>query len=348
MKSIVRVSAIAATAALALAACSAAPEESPTSSATATETAAPAYKACMVSDSGGFDDKSFNQSGYEGLVRAQDELGAEILTAESTDEADYAPNIDAMMAADCDLIISVGYLLADATEAAAIANPNQHFAIVDASFSDADWNPVVYPNVKSLLFATDQAAFLAGYAAAGETATGKVATFGGGNFPGVTDFMDGFLFGVNYYNTENGTSVAVLGWDGNAGSVDAGFVDQTIGQTLGNGFIAQGADIIVPVAGPVGLGTAQAAQAAGNVQIIGVDKDWALASPEYADVIYGSILKGIALSVFVTISEAMSDSGFSNESYLGTLENDGVGLAGITGDFDALIAGIIAGDIATK
>ncbi len=191
MKNIVRMSAVAATAAIALAACSAAPEASTTTSATAT--AAPAYKACMVSDSGGFDDKSFNQSGYEGLVKAQDELGIEIAKAESNDEADYAPNIDAMIAANCDLIITVGFLLADATAAAAIANPDQDFAIVDASFSDADFNPVMYDNVKSLLFATDQAAFLAGYAAAGHTKTGTVATFGGGNFPGVTDFMDGFL-----------------------------------------------------------------------------------------------------------------------------------------------------------
>jgi basic membrane protein A len=344
MKKIVSLSAVAATAALALTACSAAPEATPTDSGPAT----PAYKACMVSDSGGFDDKSFNQSGYEGLVRAQDELGVEIAVVESNDEADYAPNIDAMIAANCDLIITVGFLLADATQAAAIANPDQNFAIVDASFSDADYNPVYYDNVKSLLFATDQAAFLAGYAAAGETATGKVATFGGGNFPGVTDFMDGFLFGVNYYNTENGTSVAVLGWDGDAGSVDSGFSDQTVGQTLGNGFISQGADIILPVAGPVGLGTAQAAQAAGNVMIIGVDQDWSLTAPEYADVIYGSVLKQIGAAVFETISEAVSATGFSSASYIGTLENGGVGLAGITGDFADLIAGITAGDIATK
>jgi basic membrane protein A len=345
MKNIVRMSAVAATAALALAACSAAPSTS--SSASNTGPAAVAYKACMVSDEGGFDDKSFNQSGYEGLVKAQNELGVEIKTAESNDAADYAPNIDAMIAANCDLIITVGFNLADATQAAAIANPTQNFAIVDASFFGAD-GPVTYPNVKSLLFATDQAAFLAGYAAAGHTTTGKVATFGGGNFPGVTDFMTGFLFGVNYHNTEKGTSVAVLGWDGTAGSVDSGFSDQTVGQTLGNGFIQQGADIILPVAGPVGLGTAQAAQAAGNVQIIGVDQDWSLTAPEYADVIYGSILKEIGAAVFATITEAVSPAGFTNTSYIGTLENGGVGLAGIADDFTTLKAGIIAGTIPTK
>ena len=346
MKNIVRMSAVAATAALALAACSAAPSATPSASNTAP--AAPAYKACMVSDSGGFDDKSFNQSGYEGLLKAQTDLGIAVEKAESNDAADYAPNIDAMIAAKCDLIITVGFNLADATQAAAIANPTQNFAIVDASFSDANFNPVVYPNVKSLLFATDQAAFLAGYAAAGHTKTGKVATFGGGNFPGVTDFMTGFLNGVKYHNTDKGTSVAVLGWDGTAGSVDAGFTDQTVGQTLGNGFIQQGADIILPVAGPVGLGTAQAAKAAGNVQIIGVDSDWTLTAPEYKDVVYGSVLKEIGAAVYATIKEAVSPSGFSNTSYIGTLENGGVGVAGITDDFTTLKAAIIAGTIKTK
>ncbi len=346
MKNMMRISAVAATAAIALAACSAAPEETPDPTDTTTAPVEDAYKACMVSDSGGFDDKSFNQSGYEGLVRAQDELGVEITTAESTDDADYSPNIDAMIAAECDLIITVGFLLADATQAAAIANPDQDFAIVDAAFFGAD-GPIEYDNVKSLLFATDQAAFLAGYAAAGHSTTGTVATFGGGNFPGVTDFMDGFLFGVNHYNAEMGASVAVLGWDGEAGSVDSGFADQTVGQTLGTGFIEQGADIILPVAGPVGLGTAQAAQEAG-IQIIGVDSDWTLTAPEYADVIYGSVLKQIGAAVFETVSEATSASGFSNSAYIGTLENDGVGLAGITGDFADLIAGIASGAIATK
>jgi basic membrane protein A len=160
--------------------------------------------------------------------------------------------------------------------------------------------------------------------------------------------MTGFLFGVNYYNTEKGTKVAVLGWDGKAGSVDSGFDDQTVGQTLGKGFIAQGADIILPVAGPVGLGTAQAAQAAGKVQIIGVDTDWTVTAPEYKDVVYGSVLKQIGTAVFNAISDASGKTGFSNVSYIGTLDNGGVGLAGITGDFTAMTAGIKSGAIKTK
>ncbi len=333
MKNIIRVGAVVATAALALSACSSSPSHSD-------------FKACMVSDSGGFDDKSFNQSGYEGLLKAEKDFGITIAKAESADENDYAPNIDAMVAANCDLIITVGFLLANATAEAAATYPDTNFAIVDSTFSDADFNPLTFPNAKSLLFATDQAAFLAGYAAASETKTGVVGTFGGGPFAGVTDFMDGFYAGVQYYNAEMGTSVAVLGWDGESGITDTDFVDQTIGKTTGESFIEQGADIILPVAGPVGLGTAQAAQDAGNVKIIGVDSDWTLTAPEYKDVILASVLKEVGQAVYDAIDESVNGT-FSNESYVGTLENGGVGLAGYDADFSDLIKGIIDGSIAT-
>ncbi len=341
----VRISALAATVALALAACSATPDKTPTASPTGP--AAPTFKACMVSDEGGFDDKSFNQSGYEGLVKAQEDFGIEIAKAESKDANDYRPNIDAMVDANCDIIFAVGYNLAAAVEPAAADYPDQHFAQIDAAFTDDSGNPSI-ANVKGLVFATNEPSFLAGYAAARDTKTGVVGTFGGGPFPGVTDFMDGFYAGVQYYNTENGTKVAVLGWDGKTGIADVGFSDLTVGKSTGESFIAQGADIILPVAGPVGLGTAQAAQEANGVKIIGVDSDWSLTAPEYADVIYGSILKEIGASVYNTIDEIVNGDGWSNATYVGTYENGGVGLAGITGDFSDLIAKIISGEIATQ
>jgi basic membrane protein A len=91
------------------------------------------YKPCMVSDSGGFDDKSFNQAGYEGLTSVSTDLGMTPATAESKDANEYAPNIDAMLAAKCNLIITVGFNLADATKTAAEANPGTNFAIIDCS-----------------------------------------------------------------------------------------------------------------------------------------------------------------------------------------------------------------------
>jgi basic membrane protein A len=347
MKNTIRFGALGAVAALALAACSSAPEDTPTASAQPTDTAAAVdYKACMVSDSGGFDDKSFNQAGYEGLQSVANDLGIETATAESTSDADFAPNIDAMVAANCDLVITVGFLLGDATQAAAEANPDTDFAIIDFAY-----DPPI-DNVKGLTFETDQAAFLAGYAAAGATQTGTVATFGGMNIPTVTIFMNGFLAGVNYYNDQNGTDVKVLGWDGTNGSFTDDFNDQTKGQSVAQGFIDQGADIIMPVAGPVGLGAAAAAKAAGNTWIIGVDSDWTQTT-DYGDIILTSVMKNMGPAVYDVVQEAAVGSGFTNENYVGTLENGGVGLgttasavpAEVTAKIEELKAGIIDGSI---
>ncbi len=355
MKNTIRFGAIAAVSALALAACSAAPEETEetTSEATPTETAETVdYKACMVSDAGGFDDKSFNQSGYEGLVRAEEELGIEIATAESSSGDQYATNIEAMVAADCDLIITVGFLLSQATVDGALANPDVAFAIVD-DLADTDFNGEIdAPNIKPITFETDEAAFLAGYAAADASATGTVATFGGINIPSVSIFMDGYLAGVNKYNEDNGSAVNVLGWDGADGSFTGDFEDQSKGSTTAQGFIDQGADIIMPVAGPVGLGAAATAQEAGNTWVIGVDADWTQTSPEYSSIIFTSVLKNIGNAVFDTIAEGID--GLSFDPYVGTLENDGVGVAdfaegsvseGTLAALEELRAGIIDGSI---
>jgi len=349
MKNTLRIGVIAAASALVLAACSSAPEETPTASGEPTTSAAPSvdYKACMVSDSGGFDDKSFNQAGYEGLMAAANDLGVETATAESTDGAEYEGNINAMVADGCDLIITVGFLLADATSAGATANPDTNFAIIDFAFDPA------IPNVKGLVFDTDEAAFLAGYAAAGSTKTGTVATFGGVNIPPVTIFMDGFLEGVTYFNTENGTDVKLLGWDGDNGSFTEDFEDLTKGQNLAQGFIDQGADIIMPVAGPVGLGAAAAAQAAGDVWIIGVDSDWIQTAPDYADIILTSVMKNMGPAVYDVVETASIGEGFTNDLYVGNLENGGVGLgpsasvvpAEVLTKLDEIKAGIIDGSI---
>ncbi|WP_062302049.1 BMP family lipoprotein [Demequina subtropica] len=362
MKNIIRVGAVAAVSALTLAACASAPEEETTTpgataDSTATATAeAPAetvdFKACMVSDSGGFDDKSFNQSGYEGLTRAESELGIEIASAESTTEADFLPNIEAQVAAGCDLIITVGFLLSGATVEAAIANPDVNFAIID-DLADNDYNGETdAPNIKPITFDTDEASFLAGYAAAGASASGTLSTFGGMNIPSVTIFMDGFLAGANYYNEEMGGDVKVLGWDGADGQFTGDFSDQSKGQNVTEEFLNQGADVVMPVAGPVGLGAAAAVQSAGDAWLIGVDSDWTVTT-DYADIVLTSVLKNIGNSVFDTIAETV-DSGFSATPYLGTLENEGVGVADfaegavpeeVLANLDTIKAGIIDGTI---
>ena len=334
MKKIIRAAALTGAVALALAACGSAPEESDTTAGGDGGSGGSDFKACMVSDSGGFEDKSFNQSGAEGLDRAKDELGIEEVKVESTAETDFTPNIDSLIQQDCNLIIGVGFLLADPIQTAAAANPDIEFALIDSAFSDADFNPVTLDNAKPLLFNTQEAAYLAGYAAAGTSTTGTVATFGGIQLPSVSIFMDGFADGVAKYNEDNGADVKVLGWDKEAqtGSFTGDFENQTNGQNLAKGFIDQGADVIMPVAGPVGLGAAAAAQEAGDVAIVGVDADWFETSPDYSSIILTSVMKEIGQAVFDTVKEA-SEGSFSSEPYVGTLENEGIGIAPFH-DFD--------------
>ena len=157
---------------LGLAACGSAPTSSASSSGGSGTTSD--FKACMVSDEGGFDDQSFNQSGKEGLDRAGADFGIETVAVESKSAADYPTNVDSLIQQECNLIIGVGFNLADDMTKAAKQNPDVRFALIDAQFTEAG-----LPNAKPLIFNTAEAAYLAGYAAAGTTKTGKVATYGG-------------------------------------------------------------------------------------------------------------------------------------------------------------------------
>ena len=167
-----------------------------------------AFKACEVSDTGGIDDKGFNQNAWDGVLNATKEFNlSEPKFLESAAQTDYAKNIQAFIDEGCDIIVTVGFLLGDDTAAAAKANTSQKFAIVDYSY-----DPII-PNVLGIVFAMDEPSFMAGYLAAGMSKTGSVGTFGGINIPPVAVFMDGFVAGVNYYNKQKGTTVKALGWD---------------------------------------------------------------------------------------------------------------------------------------
>ena len=303
------------------------------------------FKACAVSDAGGWDDKSFNESAYNGLKAAQDSLGIQINTAESSSDTDFVPNVEAMVSDGCTLIIGVGFNLEQAIHKSAEQNTDLHYALVDSSFTDGQ-ETVTLENGRPLLFNTAEAAFLAGYAAAGMTKTGKVATFGGMKIPSVTVFMDGFVDGVDAYNKAKGTSVQVLGWDKATqnGSFTQDFDNQTLGKEQAQQFISQGADIIMPVAGPVGLGAAAAAKADGNTWIIGVDSDWYEANPDYSSIVLTSVMKEIGASVEQTIKDSIEGK-FSSDPYVGTLANGGVSLAPFH-DFDAKVSDELKADLA--
>lgn len=307
----------------------------------------------MVTNSGGLEDRSFNQSSWEGLQQAEEEYGVEAEALVSTSETDLAPNVQQAVDSGCGLIVTVGYELADATLDQAGRNPDLAFAIVDESV-EAD-------NVKPVVFDTAQASYLVGYLAAGVTKTGVVATFGGGNQPPVTLFMDGFVDGVARYNEVHGTDVRALGWNKESqdGSFTGDFEDINKGKVLTEGFIDQGADVILPVAGQVGEGAAAAAVERVGVSIIWVDSDGYETLPaEFRPVLLTSVLKNTQQAMVDIVGE-VQDETFDNEPYVGTLENGGVDLAPyhdleslvppeLQGELEGIRQAIIAGELVVE
>lgn len=334
MKKTIQIAALTVAAALSLAACGAAPESSGGGSTSTAKAGGDAskVKACMVSDEGGFDDKSFNQSGKEGLDRAAKELGVEVKTAESHQDADFEPNLNNMVTEGCSIIIGVGFKMADQIEAIAKANPNVKFALVDSTFKQ---NP---DNARALVFNTAEASYLAGYVAAGMTQTGKIGTFLGMKLPTTAIFADGFEDGMKKYNEDHGTAVTLVGWDKakQNGQATGDFSDVAKGKSTAETLIGQGADIIMPVAGPVGAGALAAAKEAGNgkVSVVWVDAD-GYNTTDAGNIILTSVVKEIGAAVFDTIKSVV-DGKFSSKPYVGDLKNGGVSIAPFH-DFDAKV-----------
>jgi basic membrane protein A len=294
----------------------------------------------MVTDTGGIDDHSFNAAAWAGMQKAQTDGKAKVQYVQSTTENDYVPNINSLVAKNCDLVVTVGGLMGDATKSAAAGHASQKFAIVDSGSIPA--------NVKGLEFNTAQGAFLGGYLAAGMSKSGKVATFGGLNIGPVTVYMDGFWEGVQYYNQKHNKNVQVLGWNETTQqcSFAQSFTDQNAGKQLASGFLSQGADIVFPVAGGTGLGAlAEAQQSNGAMTAIWVDTDGCTAAANYCSVILTSVLKGISDAVTKTVEDSASGN-FSETAYVGTLANGGTGLADFH-DFASKVPASLQSELAT-
>ena len=296
--------------------------EAPATDAPSTEAPQAGGLICEVTDVGGVDDKGFNASAWAGAQRAATDFGAEAKVLESQAETDYEVNINSFVDQGCDLIVTVGFLLGDATEVGAQQNPDTNFTIVDFAYEAAP------ANLKGLVFNTDEAAFLAGYVAAGTTQTGKVGTFGGINIPPVTIFMDGFVRGVRHYNGVHGTSVEVEGWDPDTqeGLFTNNFESLDDGRAFAQSLVDEGADIVMPVAGPVGLGSAALAAELGTFYIVGVDVDGYEADQNNSSVYLTSVLKRIDNAVYAAAEGALGGN-HNSDLYVGSLENEGVGLA---------------------
>jgi basic membrane protein A len=319
---------------------SGAPEETTTTGAEATTTsAAPeassttgglsgeAVVVCLVTDLAGVDDRSFNAAAWQGVLDAVESGAAagDPVLLESDAQDDYQPNIDQCIEQGAQHVVTVGFELGDATASNAAANPDVNWTIVDFAY-----DPEI-PNVRGLIYQTDEAAFGAGYLAAGVSTSGVVGTYGGLNIPPVSIFMDGFARGVAHYNEVNGTDVSVLGWDVAAqdgiftGTFDP--ADPTVRSTCET-LLDEGADIVLPVGGAINLPCGTAIQDRGiDAALIGVDQDAFLAAPaEYQDLWLTTIEKGITIQVSRSITDHANGE-WTPGVAVGNLENGGVGLS---------------------
>lgn len=309
---------------------------------------------CQVTNSGGLNDDYFNELIYKGLQESANLFSWEATTLQSVSLSDYEKNLRAFTGADCRLIFTAGTFV-EAIQSAAEANPDQKYFLPDFALSPP------LENVWNQAYAVDQAAFLAGYLAASLTKTGKLGVFGGVDIPQVTDFMDGFALGVEYYNAKKGTSVSVIGWDPvqHTGWFTGGFCCTTEGRQMAQRLLDQGVDFVLPVAGKsVGWGAGAAVKEWGDAWLIGVDTDWAITAPEFADIVLTSIEKRFDVSVTQVAGSLIKDE-FKGGIHLGTLASGEVGISpfynleGLISDpvkaeLEQVKADIIAGKIKTR
>jgi basic membrane protein A len=278
------------------------------------EQQAESIKAGVVTDIGGLNDRSFNALANKGRKDAQAELGAETRVLVSDSNADYVPNLTTLAQQQFDLIVPVGFLMADATNTVASKLPDAKFAIVDFSAAGLKDKP---KNVEGLLFAEQEAGYLAGYLAglwAKDNNAKVVSTVGGQKIPPVDHYIAGFQAGAKKAYPQIQTL--------NAYSQD--FVDQAKCKEIALDQISKGSKVVFQVAGGCGLGALDAAKQEG-VQGIGVDADQGYLGEH----ILTSALKRVDVAVFNAIKRVQDGTFKGGTDVLHTLENDGVGLGEI-------------------
>jgi len=314
-----------------------------------------------VTGTGGIDDGAFGEAVWAGLARARDQLGVEILFRAS-EAAGYRDSIDWFVDEGCGLIITVGSAMEADTADAACELPEQLFAIVGAApvagagsawADDGGSLRCDYANVRGITFATEEAAFLAGYLAAGMSDSRKVGTFGSADTAPVTALMAGFAGGARYYGASTGLIVQVLGWDPDdpEAALFTGLEDPEQAGVIVESLAATGVDVILPVAGTLGRsGVAFAAEH--GILVVGGAGDTFLADDEFSAIWLTSLVENADGPVLDTVTAVVERGGLGGP-YLGTLANGGVGLApyrvleaevpaDLADAVDQLVAGIVA------
>ncbi len=280
----------------------------------ATSASGSGLRVALVTDVGKVNDGTFNQFAYEGLQRAERELGVTINYVESQQPTDFETNLERFAAGDADIIIGVGFLMGDAMQKVATAHPDKKFAIVDFAYDAAP------PNLKGLVFAEDQAAYMVGTMAALVSQSNTIGVVGGVQIPPVEKFVKGYEAGAKAQNPD----IRVLS------VYIPSFTDPAAGAEAARSQIAEGADVIFGAGGPTGSGGIEVAAREGKF-VIGVDQDeyattFKGGSAEGADKLITSALKRVDNAVFTAVQDAINGN-FTNEVYVGTAENGGVDYA---------------------
>lgn len=293
------------------------------------------FKIAMVTDVGGVNDQSFNQSAWEGLKRVKTELGVKVAYKESKQDADYAPNMETLTDAEYDLIWGIGFLMGDAIKNTALINPDQKYAIIDFAYG-----PKTPKNVGCAVFQEEQPSFLVGYIAGKMTKTNKIGFVGGMKFPLIEKFEYGFMAGAKLANPD----VEILR------QYAESFTDAAKGKAIANNMYQQNADIVFHASGGVGDGVIEAAKEKGK-WAIGVDKDQNFLAP---DNVLTSAMKRVDNAIY-DMSKKLTQGKFKGgETLVYNLSNDGVGIAPTSGkhvpkaildEVDGLISKIKAGEI---
>ncbi|MEX2211987.1 MAG: BMP family ABC transporter substrate-binding protein [Gaiellaceae bacterium] len=284
-------------------------EATDTGAATEEAPAGTDVRVCLVTDIGGLNDRGFNSLANQGLERAASELGVETRVLESKSDADYIPNLSECATQGYNLIISVGFLMGQATEEAAAQFPDVTFAIIDFAYEAAP------ANLQGLVFKEQETGYLVGYLAGLVTETNTVSSVGGQKIPPVDRFIAGFMKAA----TDANPDVTTL----NGYSQD--FVDQAKCKEVALDQIAKGSDVVFQVAGGCGLGALDAAAEQG-VWGIGVDADQAF----LGDHILTSALKKVDQAVFQTIEKVVNGETVGGGVTVFGLAEDGVGLGEVS------------------
>jgi len=277
-------------------------------------------KVCLLTEADGIAG-AYYAPFWRAIEAAQATYSIEGAYVEGTDASNALERIQGFLGEGCDLVVSY-WPYGEALQTAAAEHPEAHFLVLDTVF-DTD-----LPNIMGMQFKTWEAAFLAGYLAAGMSQTGTVGTFGGMDVPAVTLYMDGFARGVEHYNRVHDREVVVLGRNPafQTGLFIDTFEDAALARQASEDLLDQGADVLFPVTALLTTASAEAAQARESAYVIGADLDWATVYPEYANILLSSAQLGLEQMVTEAIRRLV-EGAFPGELLTGNLKNGGVLLA---------------------